>query len=434
MAHIRADLQRWHIHRQQRIAQEHERYAQHELPYKAIRHLNDAMTDISHRTITTVRQEDSYLTNDPATVLKATQDSFLWQHTPTQDTLDADTQAKMDRLPRVFNHAQRTQLEKRPFTIHEVRKAIHSLRQHKAPSYDSLPAEAYYHLPAHLLRILAHRLWDIVTGQTPLPPDWANVVRPLYKKGNWANPDNWLPIVCAVTEVKNIWTILLRRICPHLDTHIPASLWGAIPGRSPHEAIFLRDTIADMDPVDLILASLDVKGAFPNTPWLLLEAVWKRLGLPFYNFASGYIRTRGYTVRTGAGLTPFLEPGSGVPQGGAEGPFLYLLMTLPLALAIEEDYPAYAPYPLLPPLVGFADDTNLTFAHSLHEPHAPDPGPTVTQQANDLLDVTVSYLSHNNLIVYPTKSVAMIKGAATPPTLGPKGPPMQVVTTTTHLG
>ena len=109
-------------------------------------------------------------------------------------------------------------------------------------------------------------------------------------------------------------------------------------------------------------------------------------------------------------------------------------MTLPLALAIEQDYPAYAPYPLLSPLVGFADDTNLTVAHTPHGPHAPDPGPTVTQQANDLLDVTVSYLSHNNLIVHPTKSVAMIKGSATPPTLGPQGPPMQVVTTTTHLG
>ena len=378
IARIRADLQQWHIHRQQRIAQEHERYAQHELPYKAIRHLNNAITDTGHRTITTVRREDGSLTNDPATVLPATRDSFLQQHTPTQDTLDTDTQTKIDRLPQVFNHAQRRQLEKRPFTIHEVRKAIHSLRQHKTPGYNGLPAEAYYHLPAHLLRILAHRLWDIVTRRTHLPPDWANIVRPLYKKGDWANPDNWRPIVCAVTEVKIIWTILLRRIRPYLYPHIPASLWGAIRGRSPHEAIFLQDTIADMDPVDLIIASLDVKGAFLNTPWLLLEAVWKRLGLPFYNFTSGYIRTRKYTVRTGAGLTLFLEPGSGVPQGGAEGPFLYLLVTLPLALTIEQDYPAYAPYPLLSPLVGFADDTNLTVAHTPHEPHTPEPGRAVT--------------------------------------------------------
>ena len=159
--------------------------------------------------------------------------------------------------------------------------------------------------------------------------------------------------------------------------------------------------------------------------------MWRRCGNAW---ASGYIRTRKYTVRTGACLTRFLKPGSGVPQGGAEGPFLYLLVTRPLALIIEQDYPAYAPYPLLSPLVGFADDTNLTAAHIPHEPQTADSGPTVTQQTNDLLDVTIPYLSHNNLIVHPTKSVAMIKGSATPPTPGPQGPPMQVVTTTTHLG
>ena len=189
-----------------------------------------------------------------------------------------------------------------------------------------------------------------------------------------------------------------------------------------------------MHPEDLFIASLDVKGAFPSTPWLLLQALWKRMGLPFYNFASGCIRTRKYTVRTGAGLTPFLEPGSGVPQGGAEGLFLYFLVTLPLALTTKQDYPAYAPYPLLSPLVGFADDTNLTVTHTAREPHIPDPGPTDTQQANDLLDVTISYVSRNNLIVHPTKSVAMIKGSAASPTLGPQVAPMQYVTTATHLG
>ena len=60
------------------------------------------------------------------------------------------------------------------------------------------------------------------------------------------------------------------------------------------------------------------------------------MGLPFHNFGSDYIDTRKYTVCTGVGLTPFLEPGSGVLQGGAEGPFLYLLVTLPLALTIEQ--------------------------------------------------------------------------------------------------
>ena len=60
-------------------------------------------------------------------------------------------------------------------------------------------------------------------------------------------------------------------------------------------------------------------------------------GPPFYNFTTKHIRTRRYAFSTGAGLTPFLEPGRGVPEGGAEGPFLYLLVTIPLALAIEHD-------------------------------------------------------------------------------------------------
>ena len=68
-------------------------------------------------------------------------------------------------------------------------------------------------------------------------------------------------------------------------------------------------------------------------------------------------------------------------------------MTLPLALAIEQDYLAFAPYPLLSPLVDFADDTNLTVAHASHEPHAPRAPPTINQQTNDLLTVNVTYLA-----------------------------------------
>ena len=47
IAHIREDLPQWQIHRQQRTARKQERYSEHELPYKAIRHLNNTMTDTS---------------------------------------------------------------------------------------------------------------------------------------------------------------------------------------------------------------------------------------------------------------------------------------------------------------------------------------------------------------------------------------------------
>ena len=81
-------------------------------------------------------------------------------------------------------------------------------------------------------------------------------------------------------------------------------MWGAIPDRSPLEAIFLQDAVVDMDPISLIIMSLDVKGAFPNSPHLLLQAVWKHMGLPFQGFLQAYLGTRMYAVKTDVGTSP----------------------------------------------------------------------------------------------------------------------------------
>ena len=111
-------------------------------------------------------------------------------------------------------------------------------------------------------------------------------------------------------------------------------MWGAIPGRSPLEAIFLQDVVVHMDPISLIITSLDVKGAFPTTSHRLLRAFWKHMGLPFQGFLQACLASRMYAVKTDVGTTPWVHPTSGVPQGGAEGQFLFLLVTLPLAFYI----------------------------------------------------------------------------------------------------
>ena len=145
---------------------------------------------------------------------------------------------------------------------------------------DGLPAELYRRLPLNLKRHLAARLRDIASRKTDVPPDWANLVRPLYEKGDWANPNNWRPIVCATTEAKLIWMLILKRVAPAVYPAIPPTMWGAIPCRSPLEAIFLEDAVVDMDPISLIIMSLGVRGAFPNTLHRLLRAVWEHMGLP----------------------------------------------------------------------------------------------------------------------------------------------------------
>ena len=100
----------------------------------------------------------------------------------------------------------------------------------------------------------------------PIPSEWASLVNPLYKKGDWAQPGNWRPIVCATMKAKLVLTLILGRIAPFVFAQVPASMWEAMAARSSHEAIFLQDTALGMNPYEMIVSSLDVDGRVPSCP------------------------------------------------------------------------------------------------------------------------------------------------------------------------
>ena len=206
-------------------------------------------------------------------------------------------------------------------------------------------------------------------------------------------------------------------------------MWGAIPVRSPLEAIFLQDAVVDMNPISLIITPLDVKEASPNTPHRLPQAVWEHTGLPFQGFLQAYLASCMYAVKTDVGTTPLVHPASGVPQGGAEGPFLFLLVTLPLAVYIRRTYPDMAPYPLRTTLLAFADDMAVATATAL-QPLTTTPDPARTTK---VLHVVTNYLEGNQLLVHNVKSAIMLHNAPPPP-LRPGDPPMSPVNTATYLG
>ena len=118
----------------------------------------------------------------------------------------------------------------------------------------------------------------------------------------------------------------------------------------------LTDMYLDDEDLEAFMASVDVKGAFPNTPHRLIEEVWRQLGLPYGDFVEKYLRSRRYTFAAGKGCTEWVTPGSGVPQGGVEGPFLYLLAMLPLMSWIAREYPQLARAPHTSPAQAYVDD------------------------------------------------------------------------------
>ena len=104
------------------------------------------------------------------------------------------------------------------------------------------------------------------------------------------------------------------------------------------------------------MASVDMKRAFLNTPHRLIKDEWRQLGLPYGDFVGKYLRSRRYTVATGKGCTEWVTPGSGVPQGGVESGFLYMLAMLPLMSWIAREYPQLARAPHTSPAQAYVDD------------------------------------------------------------------------------
>ena len=403
----RPQLRDWHVRRAKELAQEHQRYFQNPLPYKSLKHVDKVLGETGQRGIKAARLQDGTETNDPKVLLEEVLNCFLRQHNTEDGELSAYTEELILHLPKLYNRTQRRDMHRTPLTIRELDEVLYKRQLRKTPGVDGLPAKLYRRLPLNLERHLAARLWDIAIGKTDVPPDWAILVHPLYKKGNWANPDNWRPIVCATMEAKLIWTLILKLLAPAVYRVIPPTMWGAIPGRSPLQAIFMQYAVVDMDQMILIITSLDVQGAFSYTPHRLLRAVWKHMGFPFQGFPKAYLATRMYAIKADVGTTPWVQPASGVPQGGAEGPFLFLLVTLPLAFYTRRTYPDMAPYPLWTTLLAFADDmvvVTSTACPSLSTSRDPT-------RTTKLLHAVTNYLQGNQLLLHNVKSASMVHNA-----------------------
>ena len=341
----------------QKVVAEHERYMERAVPYKSPRYIRELAEAGKPQEIWAVRLQDGRFTGNKREVLEEVAQSFRRQHNQGQQELSGITRRMMRALPRVFTAEKSEDIHRSRVTLGEIKEAVQALRRKKDPGVDQLVAEAYQHLEAPELDGLAKRVTEVLRTGEP-PAEWGGKVRPLYKKGDHLRPGNWRPISFAVMEAKLIWMVIFGRIQWRLyaDEVIPDNMWGSVPGRSTQKASFLYAMYLDDEDLEVFMVSVDVKGAFPNTPHRLFEEVWRQLGLPCGDFVEKYLRSRRYTVATGKGCTEWVTPGSRVPQGGLEGPFLYLLAMLPVMSWIAREYLQLARAPHTSPAQAYVDD------------------------------------------------------------------------------
>ena len=206
------------------LAQEQQRYLPTPKPYKSLQHVAHVLGETGHRGTRAVRFQDVMVTNNPKMIIEEVVNSFQRQHNAEDGELSNYTKNLISHLSKLCNLTQRRKIHHMPLTLQELNEVLHKLNLEKIPGVDGLPAELYRRLPRNLKRHVTARLWDIAMGRTDMPPDWASLVHPLYKKGNWANSDNWRPIVCATTKAKFIWMLILKRVAPVVYQAIPPTM------------------------------------------------------------------------------------------------------------------------------------------------------------------------------------------------------------------
>ena len=341
----------------QKVVAEHERYMERAVPYKSLRYIRELAEAGKPQDIRAVRLQVGRVTSNKKEVLEEVTQIFRRQHNQGQQELSGITRRMVGALPRVFTAEQSEDIHRSRVTLGEIKEAVKALKGKESPEVDQLVTESYQHLGAPELDSLAGGVTEVLRTGEPRG-EWGGKVRPLYKKGDQLRRGNWRPICCAVTEAKLVWMVIFGRIQRWLYAAgvIPDNMWGYVPGRSTQEASFLYDMYPEDEDLEAFMASVDVKGAFPNTPHRLKEKVWQQLGLPYGDFAEKYLRSRRYTVATGKGCTEWVTPGVGVPQGGVEGPFLYLLAMLPLMSSIAREYQQLARAPHTSPGQAYVDD------------------------------------------------------------------------------
>ena len=340
----------------QKVVAEHERYMERAVSYKLLRYIRELAEAGKPQEVRAVRLQDGRATGNKREVLEELAQSFRRQHNQGQQELSGITRRMVRALPRVFTAEQSEDIHRSRVTLREIKEAVRALKGKKSPGVDQLVGEAYQHLEAPELDGLGGGVTEVLrTGEPPV--EWGGKVQPLYKKGDHFRPGNWRPICCAVTEAKLVWMVIFGRIQRRLYAAevIPDKMWGSVPGGSTQESSFLYDMYLDDEDLEAFMASVDLKGAFPNTPHRLIEEVLRQLGLPYGDFVEKYLRSRRSTVATEKGCTEWVTPGSGVPQGGVEGTFLYKLAMLPLSW-IPREYPQLARAPHTLPAQAYVDD------------------------------------------------------------------------------
>jgi hypothetical protein len=230
------------------------------------------------------------------------------------------------------------------------------------------------------------------------------IVRPLFKKGDKENMDNFRPIALLNVFSKIIEKVIYNSINQYFESNnlFAQEQKGFRKNKSINMAIFdlLQEIMTNIDRQHSVCALyMDLTKAFDFVDHTILMRKLHNYGIRgnIYDLLKSYLAGRKQMVqinqiclKTKCEITlssEFRETCYGVPQGSILGPLLFLIYINDLPQAIDH------------PMVLFADDSTVILTGE---------NPQICQaNINNSLELIIDWLNHNNLHINLGKTKVM---------------------------
>ena len=298
------------------------------------------------RIMTTLRKPDGSETLS----IKETMDVILQYHFPE------DREESENQLHKTIRRSVDEPINTRDdtgFSKEEIRQTIASFSDKKAPGRDGITASVYLRTFKLLPEVTA--IYNQCLDRGCFPKRWkAAKIIPIMKPGqeNSAEPSKYRPISLLNMGGKILEKLLITRITHYLYRHdlLTDKQYGFTPQKSTVDAAmeakhFIKPIIEKRGIV--IMASLDVAGAFDSAWWPSILQGLKDLGCPrnLYNLSKGYFSHRTAEMATNSDCITRVT--KGCPQGSCCGPGFWNVLYNSL---LKTELTSYST------IIAFADD------------------------------------------------------------------------------
>ena len=270
--------------------------------------------------ITTLRKPDGSLTTDLHDTLSHMLEYFAPEDNPKDDT-------EFHRQARILSQDPIDTDDDKEFTVDEIRNAVASMGDKKAPGEDGITGEIYK-CTFEILPNFITALYNGCLRRGIFPTRWKRAkVIPIVKPGKDTSDEvsKYRPISLLNVGGKVLEKVLINRINHHANSHdfLNSHQYGFTPQKSTVDAAmevkkFVMEGLSAGEVIALI--SLDVKGAFDAAFWPSILNRLRACSCPknLYNLSKSYFSQR-TAILSSNSIRLQKTVSRGCPQGSCSG-------------------------------------------------------------------------------------------------------------------